>query len=143
MEQLVGAAVTPAPGHGGVKNLRVWTGSLWNFDLGTYNVITLPHEGSHEVLFKELEGVKWDIIGPSEVQRTKQLFAREQKDNKEYRVGFLVNKELAGNIEHFNSLSERVAGIIIKLKKEIKFKWYRFTHQQPTMMWRYRESMKM
>ena len=68
-----------ATGHGGgqtcsrvwsAKNLWVWTGRLWNFDLGTYNVRILASEGSLEVLFEELEGVKWNIIGLGEVRRT-------------------------------------------------------------------------
>ena len=41
------------------------TDCLWNFDLGTYNVRTLASEGSLKVLFKELEGIKWHIIGLS------------------------------------------------------------------------------
>ena len=71
--------------------------------------MTLASEGSLEVLFEELGGVKWDIIGLSVVQRTGEKFIelkngyiicyRRQRDKKEQRVDFLVNKELAGNIK--------------------------------------------
>ena len=42
-------------------------------------------------------------------------FAIGQKDKKEYRIGFLMNKELAGNIKNLFNLNERVVGLIIKL----------------------------
>ena len=117
---------------GGAKNLWVRTGRFWNLDLGTYNVRTLASEGDLEVLFEELDGVKWDIIGLSEVRRTGEEFVvlknghilcyRGQSDKKEHGVGFLVNKELAGNIENFYSLNERVAGLIIKLNNRYRLK---------------------
>ena len=84
------------------------------------------------MLFEELEGVKWDIIGLSEVRRTGEesielknghIFCyRAQKDKKEHGVGSLVNKELEGNIENFYSVSERVADLIIKLNNRYKMK---------------------
>ena len=40
----------------------------------TYNVKTLASEGSLEVLFEELEGVKWDIRDLDEVRRTGEEF---------------------------------------------------------------------
>ena len=46
-------------------------------------------------------------------------FAIGQKDKKEYRIGFLMNKELAGNIKNLFNLNERVVGLIIKLKLQI------------------------
>ena len=61
------------------------------------------------MFFQELEGVKWDIIGLSEIRRTGEflelknghIFCYREQDKKEYR-GFLVNKELAGNIENLH-----------------------------------------
>ena len=78
-----------ATGYGGsktcsrtkaAKNLWVETGHLWNFDLGTSNVRTLTSEGSLEVFFQELEGVKWDIIGLSEVRRTGEFLELKNGD---------------------------------------------------------------
>ena len=70
------------------------------------------------MLLKKLEGVQWDIIGLSEIQRTGQelielknshIFCyKEQKDKEEHGV----NKELAGTIEHFYSISEWIEKLI-------------------------------
>ncbi len=43
-------------------------------------------------------------------------------DRKDRGICFLINKNLAGNIEEFFSVKERVAGIIIKLNKRCKLK---------------------
>ena len=85
------------------------------------------------MLFEELGGVKWDIIGLSEVWRTGEelgdelknghiFYYKGHKDKKEHGVSFLVNKELAGNIEKKFSVSERVAGLIIKSNNKYKMK---------------------
>ena len=66
MEQLTTAAVRPAPGF-----LRISGFSLWKLDLGSYNIRTLPSE----MLFKELKGVKLDIVlGLSKVRKTGEEF---------------------------------------------------------------------
>ena len=80
----------------------------------------------------ELEGIKWDIIGLSEVRRTGEAFIelkeghvlcyRGHKSRKEHGVGFLINKQLAGNIEEFYSINERIAGLILRLNKKYKMK---------------------
>ena len=124
---------TTRPGAGGAKNPWVRTGRQWNLHLGAYNVRTLASEGRLEELLEEIEEIKWDIIGMSEVRRVGEEFItlnnsghvlcyRGLDSEKKYGVGFLVNKKLAGNIETFYSLSERVAGIIIRLNKRYKMK---------------------
>ena len=65
-----------ATSHGGyltcsiaedAKNLWV---RRWNIDFDTYNVRTLASESSLEMLFEELKGVIWYIIGLNEVLKT-------------------------------------------------------------------------
>ena len=117
-------------GAGGAKNLWVRTGRHWNLDLGTFNVRTLSKEGDLEVLLNELKEVKWDIIGLSEVRRTGEQFIKLNcghivcfkglSDKRECGVGFLINESLAGNIEEFYSLSERVAGLILRVNKKYR-----------------------
>ena len=49
---------------GDAKNIWFHVSHFSNVDLGgIYNVGTLAYESSFQVLFEELEGVKWDIIG--------------------------------------------------------------------------------
>ena len=57
------------------KNLWNWTGRLWNFDLGTFNIRTLTL-GNLEVLF---EGVICDIRDLSDVRRTGEEFLELEK----------------------------------------------------------------
>ncbi|MCJ3109066.1 hypothetical protein LN026_27560, partial [Klebsiella pneumoniae] len=92
----------------GAKNLWVRTGRHWNLTLATFNARTLSSEGSLEVLFEELAGIKWDVLGLSEVRRMGEAFTllknghilcyRGLEDKRELGVGFLVNKTIAGNI---------------------------------------------
>ena len=119
-------------GAGGAKNLWVQTGRLWNLNLGTYNIRTLSSEADLAVLFEELRNVKWDILGLSEVRRTGEAFIKladghvlcykGKDDRKECGVGFLINKRLAGNVDEFFSINERVAGITLKLNKRYHIK---------------------
>ena len=55
---------------GGMKNLWIRIGCLWNLDFGTFNVRPLASEGSRQVFFEELEVVKWDIKGLIVVRKT-------------------------------------------------------------------------
>uniref|UniRef100_A0A6G5ABF2 Putative endonuclease-reverse transcriptase n=1 Tax=Rhipicephalus microplus TaxID=6941 RepID=A0A6G5ABF2_RHIMP len=116
----------------GAKNLWIRTGRHWNLNLATFNARTLSSEGSLAVLFEELEGVKWDIIGLSEVRRTDEAYTvlqnghvlcyRGLADRRELGVGFLIHRNIAGNIEEYYSINERVVGIVIKLNKRYKMK---------------------
>ena len=120
------------PIAGGAKNLWVRTGCRWKLDLGTYNVRTLSREGDLAAKLEELKEINWDIIGLSEVRRVGESYLelneghifcfRGHESNKENGVGFLINKNLAGNIEEFFSISDRIAGLIIKLNKKYKMK---------------------
>jgi len=61
---------TVRKGAGGAKNLWVRTGHQWNLNVGTYNVRTLLGEDRLIELEQELEEVKWDVIGLSEVRNS-------------------------------------------------------------------------
>ena len=58
----------------GAKNLWLRTGRQWNLNLATFNCRTLSSEGSLAVLLEELSGIKWDVIGLSEVRRTDEAY---------------------------------------------------------------------
>ena len=66
MEQLATAPVRFASEKGIQSIFWVWTGRLWNFNLGAYNVRTLTSENSLDVLFEE----QVIVIEESEVRRT-------------------------------------------------------------------------
>ena len=117
---------------GGAKNLWVKTGHHWNLTLATYNVRTLTSEANLAVLLEELRDVKWDIVGLSEVRRLDEavikladghiLYHKGKEERKECGVGFLINKQLAGNVIEFFSINERVAGLVLKLNKRYQVK---------------------
>ena len=125
------AAVSPTPSRG-AKNLWTRTGRFWNLDLGTYNGRSLAWEGDIAEKLEELKGLKWDIIGLSEVRRLGEAYIelseghifcyRGREDRREHGVGFLINKHLAGNIIEFYGISERVAGLVVKLNQKYKMK---------------------
>ena len=116
----------------GAKNHWIRTGRHWNLNLATFNTRTLSSEGSLAVLLEELADVKWDIIGLSEIRRTGEAFKvldsghilcyRGLPDRKQHGVGFLIHKEIAGNVEEFYSVSERVAAVVVKLNRRYKLK---------------------
>lgn len=116
----------------GAKNHWIRTGRHWNLNLATFNTRTLSSEGSLAVLLEELADVKWDIIGLSEVRRTGEAFKvldsghilcyRGLPDLKQHGVGFLIHKDIAGNVEEFYSVSERVTAVVVKLNRRYKLK---------------------
>ena len=69
-----------------------------------------------KIYLKKSKGVNKDIIVLSEVGKTgvefikrencHNIWYRGQKDKEEHGVGFLVNKELAGNIENLYNFIE-------------------------------------
>lgn len=104
-------------------------------------------------MFDELKGIKWDLIGLSKVRRTGEAITVLQRlarpvvrhplwhvlcyrglvDKKELVVGIPVNKIIAGNLDKYYSVNERVAGFQIRLKKGTSSKWYRATRPAPAM----------
>ena len=108
---------------------KSWTlNKLDNLKIYTYNVRSLSDDIRLDHLTEELQNIKWHIIGMSEVRRksenvismneSKHLFYYRGKENeKTSGVGFLVNSNIAGNVLKFDSLSDRVAYVTIKLNK--------------------------
>ena len=81
----------------------------------------------------ELDNIKWHIVGISETHRMEEeliqlkvsnnlFYNKGRDDSKRSGVGFLVNKNIAGNIISFNSISDRVAWLKIKLNKRYTLK---------------------
>ena len=115
----------------GAKNPWIRSGRQWNLNLATFNTRTLSSEASLAGLFEELSGIAWDIIGLSEFRRTGEAYAvltnghvlcyRGLPDKKESAVGFLVHNNVAGHIDEFYSINERVA-VVIKLNRRYRMK---------------------
>ena len=115
---------------GGAKNHWVRTGHLWNINLGTYNVRTLRDNESIHKLEHELSKVKWDVIGISETRRKGEnkiqlksgniIYWKGHDDRSESGVGFLINKEIVGNIINFKAINERIITITIRLNRKYK-----------------------
>lgn len=85
------------------------------------------HEARLAELLEELEGVSWDIIGLSKVRRAHEgytvlnnghvLCYRGLPEKREYGVGFLIHKDIVGNVDEFYSINERVTCAVINLNK--------------------------
>ncbi|CAG4920088.1 unnamed protein product [Colias eurytheme] len=120
-------------GAGGAKNLRKRYGyQRRRLDLATYNTRTLRNDEKIYELEEEISGLKWDIIGLSEVRREGEdtltlksgnLFYHREGDQKSQGgIGFLVNKSLANNISEIGSVSARVAYLTLKMTKRYSLK---------------------
>ena len=86
----------------------------------TYNVRTLAEDHKLDSLVEELKNISWDIVGLSEVRRVEEklvqlqdshhlFFYRGREKERSSGVGFLINREIAGNVVKFISISDRVA----------------------------------
>ena len=106
---------------------------LDNLRIYTYNVRSLADDNRLDHLTEELQNIKWHIVGMSEVRRkqenvisvnvSKHLFYYRGKENeKSSGVGFLINSSIVGNVLKFDSLSDRVAYVIIRLNKRYTLK---------------------
>ena len=118
-------------GTRGAINHWVKTGHQWKLDICTYKVRTLLNDDRILELESELENFKWDIIGLAEVRRGENtihlksgncLFWKGYNDKSEAGVGFLINKNIAGNITDFHPKNERIISITIRLNKNYKLK---------------------
>lgn len=98
-------------------------------DLKIAFILSTP---AHAVLLEELLDINWDIIELSEVRRTEEGFIelssghilcyRGPQEKREHGVSFLIHREIAGNVEEFFSINERVAIIATKLNKRYRLK---------------------
>ena len=99
----------------------------------TYNVRSIAEDHKLDQLLMELDNINWHIVGISETHRMEEqliqlkvsghlFYNKGRDDTKRSGVGFLVNKNIAGNIISFNSISDRVAWLKVKLNKRYTLK---------------------
>ena len=93
-----------------------------------YNVRTLLEDHKLEELVEDLENIKWDVVGLSEVRRKEEnliklkdshhlFYYRGKENGKTSGVGFLTDGIVADNVSKFSSISDRVAWIVSNLNK--------------------------
>ncbi|KAJ0182129.1 hypothetical protein K1T71_002851 [Dendrolimus kikuchii] len=123
-------------GNGGVEganSLRVTGGcQLTKLTLATYNGRTIRLDNHLTELEVELSRINWHILGLSEVRREGEdtitlesghlLYFREGDRASQGGVGFLVNKTLVNNVVEVNSVSNRVAYLVLKLTNRYSLK---------------------
>ena len=83
-------------------------------------------------LEEELSKIKWHILGLAEVRRhgedleklkSGNLFYTRGKENQSQSgVGFLIHKDIANNVTDFNSTSDTVVMVVLKLNKRYSMK---------------------
>ena len=92
---------------------------------------TLSDECHLVSLENEIEKIKWDITGISEMRRpgenvveraSQHIMFNKGNDKKQGGVGFLIHKKLKGNIEEFHATSNRVASVTIRISKRYKIR---------------------
>ena len=116
----------------GAKNHWARKSCQWNVQICTYNGRTLSTDEKVYELEDELEKIKWDVVGLSEIrrpgedkinlQRTGHTFYWKGGVTRNNGVGFLINKNLAANVSNYIGVSDRVAMIIIKINKRYNIK---------------------
>lgn len=113
-------------------NKRIITASGQQIFVCTYNVKSLLSDDRLKELEKEIEPIKWDIIGIGEVRRRGEkcvklqsghtLFYKGQEDKSEGGVGLLINKKIANNVIQFIARTHRIIYIIIKISSKFSLK---------------------
>ncbi|CAG4945202.1 unnamed protein product [Parnassius apollo] len=120
-------------GAGGAKNLRWRFGChLRRLDLATFNARTLRTDEKILELEEEIDKLRWSIIGLSEVRREGEdtvilesgnLFYHREGDHlSQGGVGFIVHKSLVNNVVQIESVSTRVAYLILRITKRYSLK---------------------
>ena len=93
----------------------------------TYNARTLSSDEKIHELQEELDKIKWDVVGISEVRRLGENKIQLHKSDHTYYwkggdtrnngVGFIIHKNLARNVTNVVGVSDRVAMRVIKINK--------------------------
>ena len=119
-------------GAGGAKNPRATRGCQTKLTLATYNGRTLRLDHHLSELEVELSRINWGILGLSEVRRAGEdtltldsghlLYFREGGRASQGGVGFLIHKNLTGNVVEVSSVSNRVAYLVLKLTDRYSLK---------------------
>ena len=96
------------------------------FEIGTWNVRSLSQSGKVELLATELDNIRWNIVGLSEMRwtGTGEYFTEEGhkvwycglEKKKQHRVGFIGDKKTAGSVLQCNPVSERIISIRVASK---------------------------
>jgi exonuclease III len=121
-------------GAGGAKNLRQMPAhhQQRRLALATFNTRTLRTDQKILELEEELGRLRWDIVGLSEVRREGEdsiilksgnlLYFREGDQVSQGGVGFIVHKSLVNNVVKIESVSSRVAYLILRITKRYSLK---------------------
>ena len=122
-------------GAGGAKNLRQRFGcqrSKRTLHLATYNTRTLRTDEKIKELEEEVGKLKWNIIGLSEVRRQGEdtvilksgnlFYHREGEHLSQGGIGFLVHRSLVNNVTQVESVSARVAYLILRISERYSLK---------------------
>lgn len=96
-------------------------------NIGTYNIRSMNKDEKIYELEEELSKIKWDIIGLAETRRKGEsrihlrsgnlLYCKGNEDNSNFGIGFIINKRLTRQIQTIKGISERVAYLIMKIKR--------------------------
>ena len=117
----------------GAKNLRKGSGCQYQrLDLATYNTRTLRTDEKIAELEEELSRLRWSIVGLSEVRREGEdtiilksgnlLYFQEGDRQSQGGVGFIVHKSLVNNVVKIESVSTRVAYLILRISSRYSLK---------------------
>lgn len=116
----------------GAKNPWVRTGCQIKLNIATYNIQTMSTEDRLEELITELEKVKCDILGISEVRRKgveciklnsgQMLFYSGNEDRAIGGVGILINKKYSNKVIKYRAISDRVLFITIRINQKTAIK---------------------
>ncbi|XP_063539716.1 uncharacterized protein LOC134748833 [Cydia strobilella] len=100
--------------------------------LATYNCRTLRTDEKLLELEEELSRLRWGIIGLSEVRREGEdmitlnsgnlLYFREGEQRSQGGVGFIVHKSLVNNVVKIESVSNRVACLVLRMTQRYSLK---------------------
>ncbi|KAL0860006.1 hypothetical protein ABMA27_010321 [Loxostege sticticalis] len=100
--------------------------------LATYNAQTLRTDEKLVELEEELSRLRWDIVGLCEVRREGEdtmilksgnlLYFREGDQLSQGGVGFIVHKSLINNVVQIESVSSRVAYLILRITNRYSLK---------------------
>ncbi|XP_026328092.1 uncharacterized protein LOC113236295 [Hyposmocoma kahamanoa] len=122
---------TPSSGRGATSNPWELT-NCYKLKLLTYNIQSLSSDDGLVELETELGNVKWDILRLYEIRRNGEelltlksghiLYYREGSKPGIEGIGFMVNQAIKDCVVEINSISYRLAYVILRLSKMYKLK---------------------
>jgi hypothetical protein len=118
-------------GAGGAKNLWVNNRSCQKrITVCTYNTRTLLGEDRLTELEKELDLIKWDIVGLSEVRRRGEeltelrsgsmFYYKGRENDSNSGVGFLVNRNIKNKVINYRNSGDRIAQITLQISERYR-----------------------